>query len=242
MLVNTRVTFKPLKPRTLVSLPKTDPVLKPEIRPTQLHVGGKILSVPIGEKAVSIGRHSDSDIRLPVLQVSRRHAEMKKVDGEIFLRDLGSSNGTYVNGKPIPQGEWTKVDEKSHLSFSVQPEGALGFRPMDSTKEDQDLEARSEKGLTLRLPAEGTTLLWGRSSELEDSLPESPETRSVSRRHLLVRKNGGSFWVKDLDSSYGTSVGSPPRKVVPGKWTEVPTGEALILGGKLKLDIRPKEG
>ncbi len=49
----------------------------------------------------SIGRHDDCLIRIRSSQVSRRHCELLEDGGSLLLRDLGSSNGTYVNGKRV---------------------------------------------------------------------------------------------------------------------------------------------
>jgi len=49
----------------------------------------------------SIGRHDDCVIRIRSAQVSRRHCELYEDGDKLMLRDLGSSNGTYVNGKRV---------------------------------------------------------------------------------------------------------------------------------------------
>jgi pSer/pThr/pTyr-binding forkhead associated (FHA) protein len=49
----------------------------------------------------SIGRHDDCLIRIKSSQVSRRHCEIFEMGGQLMIRDLGSSNGTFVNGKRV---------------------------------------------------------------------------------------------------------------------------------------------
>jgi pSer/pThr/pTyr-binding forkhead associated (FHA) protein len=49
----------------------------------------------------SIGRHDDCLIRIRSSQVSRRHCELHQDMGNLIVRDLGSSNGTFVNGKRV---------------------------------------------------------------------------------------------------------------------------------------------
>src|SRR4051794_10987504 len=49
----------------------------------------------------SIGRHDECLIRIRSAQVSRRHCELYEDGQRLMLRDLGSSNGTYVNGKRV---------------------------------------------------------------------------------------------------------------------------------------------
>jgi pSer/pThr/pTyr-binding forkhead associated (FHA) protein len=49
----------------------------------------------------SIGRHDDCLIRIKSSLVSRKHCELFEAGGKLAIRDLGSSNGTFVNGKKI---------------------------------------------------------------------------------------------------------------------------------------------
>ncbi|MGW4227353.1 FHA domain-containing protein [Streptomyces bauhiniae] len=52
-----------------------------------------------------IGRSLDNDLVVSDLQVSRHHAEFQTTpEGRFEIRDLGSHNGTYVNGQPIAKG------------------------------------------------------------------------------------------------------------------------------------------
>jgi pSer/pThr/pTyr-binding forkhead associated (FHA) protein len=50
---------------------------------------------------VTIGRESDSDVQLNDDRVSRAHAKLQDHGGRVILTDLGSTNGTRVNGHPI---------------------------------------------------------------------------------------------------------------------------------------------
>jgi YD repeat-containing protein len=64
-----------------------------------LEINGQ--NVPIDKQKIALGRSSDTDVVLNGEGVSRRHAEIEfTADGPI-LRDLGSKNGTYVNGEKI---------------------------------------------------------------------------------------------------------------------------------------------
>jgi Protein of unknown function (DUF3662)/FHA domain len=74
-------------PRLLVSGPDSSP-------------GGQRtyeLSAPL----TILGRGTDCDLRLVDPGVSRHHAELRVEDGEVVLVDLGSTNGTFVNGQPV---------------------------------------------------------------------------------------------------------------------------------------------
>ncbi|MEV6174748.1 FHA domain-containing protein [Streptomyces sp. NPDC051954] len=56
-------------------------------------------------RVMRIGRALENDLVVSDLQVSRNHAEFHSMpDGRMEIRDLGSHNGTYVNGQPIDKG------------------------------------------------------------------------------------------------------------------------------------------
>jgi FHA domain/Domain of unknown function (DUF1707) len=59
-----------------------------------------ILELPAAG-ALVIGRAPGCDVLLPNPEVSRRHAEVRRVEGGWELRDLGSTNGTRVNGRRV---------------------------------------------------------------------------------------------------------------------------------------------
>src|SRR5262249_44702320 len=53
-----------------------------------------------GDRAV-IGREPDLDVSLRSTAISRRHAQISCVHGDYFVEDLGSKNGTLLNGKRV---------------------------------------------------------------------------------------------------------------------------------------------
>jgi ABC-type multidrug transport system ATPase subunit len=54
-----------------------------------------------GDAPLTIGRAADNSITLDGLQISNHHARVTKLNGNIFIEDVGSTNGVYVNGKRI---------------------------------------------------------------------------------------------------------------------------------------------
>jgi len=58
---------------------------------------------PLDKDALTIGRSPECDIILPDRVVSRCHAHIDRRDGEHFIVDDNSKNGTYVNGEPVTE-------------------------------------------------------------------------------------------------------------------------------------------
>jgi pSer/pThr/pTyr-binding forkhead associated (FHA) protein len=58
-------------------------------------------TLKLTDGVTAIGRHDDCVIRINSSQVSRRHCEIFEAAGKPTIRDLGSSNGTFVNGKRV---------------------------------------------------------------------------------------------------------------------------------------------
>lgn len=59
----------------------------------------------------SIGRHPDSDVFLDDVTVSRRHAELRRSGEEFTVADVGSLNGTYLNGHRVESADLTEGDQ-----------------------------------------------------------------------------------------------------------------------------------
>jgi len=64
--------------------------------------------VPIARR-LTIGRDAKSSITLEDKLVSREHAVIQKIKDDFFIQDLHSTNGTYVNGKRIPPGDYIRL-------------------------------------------------------------------------------------------------------------------------------------
>lgn len=64
---------------------------------------GERRSFPISREMTIIGRREDCDLRIPLGDVSRKHCRMIREADALRMEDLGSSNGTYVNGQRIQE-------------------------------------------------------------------------------------------------------------------------------------------
>lgn len=212
----------------------TQPVATPTSTVSQtLHLGGRSQQLNLGKEPVVLGRANDSGVRITDTDVSRQHAKMQATESGLYLQDLGSLNGTYVDGQLLAQQEWKALKPDSQISLGRNPNNLISLDGQVKREIDTGMVARDRKGQQVDLPAEGSELLFGRDS----GLPESDT--SVSRQHMAIRQNAGAFWVKDLGSRNGTYLGDSKEPIEPGKWFEVKHGVDLKLGGE-RLQIGPK--
>jgi predicted component of type VI protein secretion system len=75
-----------------------------------------IQEVELGEGRLTIGRHPASDIVIAHQAVSGRHAAITREGAELTLEDLGSSNGTFVNGQRISR---TRIADGNRFTIAV---------------------------------------------------------------------------------------------------------------------------
>lgn len=66
--------------------------------------------VPVKKSTLIIGRQDTCHIRIPSDSVSRQHCELRVDDRAVTVRDLGSSNGTFVNKRRVSQTELVAGD------------------------------------------------------------------------------------------------------------------------------------
>ncbi len=64
-----------------------------------------------------IGRGDDCDLQIDHKSVSKRHCVLVKTDGLVLIRDLGSTNGTRVNGQRVLRGSLLPNDDLSVANF-----------------------------------------------------------------------------------------------------------------------------
>jgi pSer/pThr/pTyr-binding forkhead associated (FHA) protein len=78
-----------------------------------------VKTLPV-ERRIRIGRQSDNDLVVTDPGVSRHHAEIINTNGTCTLHDLGSTNGTYVNGTVVSEHALREGDRISLGSTVVE--------------------------------------------------------------------------------------------------------------------------
>ncbi len=72
---------------------------------------GGVAEYPLDGVKTTLGRHPANTIRLSDREVSKEHAVIERIGGTFVLRDLGSSNGTFVNGRRVRELRLKDGDE-----------------------------------------------------------------------------------------------------------------------------------
>ena len=103
----------------------------------QLQDGVAVNKFPVDKPSLRIGRHPDNDIYIDDKVVSVEHAVIEVVEdpdqkgsNEYYIRDLGSTNGTYVNGK--------KITRKKLHNNDLMRIGLITFKLIDEDELEPD--------------------------------------------------------------------------------------------------------
>jgi ABC transport system ATP-binding/permease protein len=157
-----------------------------------LHDGGRI---QVGADGLSIGRERENDLQLGSGKVSRHHARIDATPAGWQLTDLGSANGSLLNGerfrdtsRALQTGDTISIGGEL-LRFLAGQETRLG----------------AGKGAPLRAAVvrfDGRRLSIGRDPA-NDLVLDDP---NVSRLHAEVVRSEGSVLLRDLSSRNGTRV------------------------------------
>jgi hypothetical protein len=143
------------------------------------------------EREIIVGRSSDLDMVLVEEMVSRRHARIQLVGGAVNIDDLGSTNGTFVNGERVTHAELQEGDRVligSNILKVVATDGTgpVG-NPMDAvqvarTTRQTGSEARMSGNLE-EIPLPDLLQLFG-SSRKTGTLVVTSHEGQVARIHL----------------------------------------------------------
>lgn len=126
----------------------------------------EIFSLP--SSVTVIGRRGDCDLQIPLMRVSKRHCQLNRDQGVLKVRDLGSRNGTYLNGERINEaviqpGDYIGVGPiifvlqiDGQPETVVQPGSLASDRSRQDTPDEQfdsfpeldELDSLEETGLT----------------------------------------------------------------------------------------------
>jgi ABC-type multidrug transport system ATPase subunit len=144
-----------------------------------------------------IGRGQDCDLVVPEAAVSTHHCRLTQQGDGFLLEDLGSRNGTFVNGTRVAPGEPVHVPHGARVTLGGQIE--------------MPWPVASDSGRAARPPASSGSrqITIGRSpdSDVQIDLP------IVSWNHAVINEENGKYILEDRNSRNGTSIGELSNRI-----------------------------
>jgi pSer/pThr/pTyr-binding forkhead associated (FHA) protein len=113
--------------------------------------GGQPLEVT--KEMTLIGRQDDCDVRLDHKSVSKIHCVIVKTDGLLLLRDLGSTNGTRVNGTRVRRAALLPNDKLSVANFHFRVLFGAALANAEESEKTQHIDAKEVHKLLGKAPA-----------------------------------------------------------------------------------------
>lgn len=214
-------------------------------------------------QTISIGRLEECDYIVydPLNRVSRKHALLIKEGNKLFIQDLGSVNGTFIDGRQIKPN--MKVPITFHNKITLSKDYELDFQkirfknlefendPNSPSKDDQTILLNNS---SVQLNAGGKTIIFDRNhAKLEDLAKHDVneyktlgrastcdfqlEHSIVSKQHLKIRLlTPVIFEIEDLNSTNGTFVDG--EKLQANKRYQFSSSAQIRIGTNLVLDLK----
>ena len=138
---------------------------------------------------LTIGREDGCDITIPDRQVSRLHARVSSTGDGIFLEDLGSKNGTFLNGQLVSAPQQLHEGDAIRIAFTQ----TFLFLSPDATLPLTELPEEFQQAFVLRLD-EAARRAWVRGVELLPPL----SAQQFNLLYTLYQKPGEVLSREDL--------------------------------------------
>jgi pSer/pThr/pTyr-binding forkhead associated (FHA) protein len=212
------------------------PVLKP-LRPDPASA-----AVALNRPVCVVGSRSRVHLPLAAPTVSRSHALIVnggRTEG-VYVRDLASCNGIYVNGAAVREAVLRDGDEIRVGPFTYGCASGFGSRGEEARSSEANRNGDDEADATcgeMELHVAGTWLrdgrvaVHGRSAVvgLREDCDVILPGPGVDAAHAVLFRRDGKWYVRDLDSTTGTFVnGRPVRESVLAPGDGIRVGEAEI--------------
>lgn len=160
-----------------------------------IHGPGLGQRVELGED-LSIGRGEDNDVVVPLEDVSRHHCRISRQDGGFVVADMGSTNGTYRNDQPVPQGAAIPLMPGDLLNL-----GGVIFKVLDGS----NVEAQYHEELYRTAIIDGLTQIHNRRYLTEFLETEMARAARYHRDVALILFDVDHF--KLVNDDFGHPVG-----------------------------------
>ncbi len=191
-----------------------------------------------GEGSLVIGRGTESNVCVPHSSVSRKHAVLH-MGSPVELEDLGSANGTRIDGSPIPTGARVPlligaVLEVGDVRAILRPAGRIAESPMEKVRETIQNIA----------PSDISVILTGETGVGKEVLAELIHTKSKRANGPFLRLNCAALAPTLLESElfgYERGAFTGANQAKEGLFESANGGTVLLDEiGELPLATQPK--
>lgn len=175
-------------------------------------------------RTIIIGRSSDADLVIADASVSQRHLAVAQIGADIIVRDLNSTNGTYVGQRGQKIAGSVRVSARDNLILGAYQLPASEISHLFQSPAQAAHTSGGSKANPSVPNQSKASYVVGRDPEA-DFTADIP---TVSWRHLQITKISSGWEVTDLQSSNGTFVNSNANRL--DRPTLVSQQDVLILG------------
>lgn len=145
-------------------------------------------------KKMTIGRESSCDICLSLDYLSRKHVSLEPLNGKLFIEDLNSSNGTYVNGEKIDKAELKPGDKIKLDVLTFEVRGPSGNTAIDPHKTIiRSAPAAAPKISSSAKAAPATIKPSVKNTPTPKPQAQTPNSNQVKRKRLA--SEGKQAWI-----------------------------------------------
>ena len=189
----------------------------------QLSFNGQVVEdFSLTKEAISIGRKSDNDIHLDNLAVSGHHAKILTILNDSFIEDIGSTNGTYVNGTLIK-----KQALKNEDVIKIGKHELKYLNETASTGDDFNKTMIINPGAEGMPENEGSQAIDRSMNQLAQDIASADSGNKKSVANAKIKLINGANVGKELQlTKILTTLGKPGVQVAA--ITRRPTGHFLI--------------
>lgn len=215
--------------------------------------GSPPLFFPIDKPKLTFGSSRKCDISLPIVGISRNHFEIDRIGDEIFITDLNSTNGTFINDERLEPNKRTKVlvffkiHIGDHITIALSHDDektdsintALMMKDSSQKKPDDSKKNTSEKAQPKIEPNRQKEI---KVSSQPQHIHEKSNQNLKSLLGVLILAAGIFYFYDSSDESSNLALNSPPptnattQPVAPV--TEVVSEKSLLIPAN---EITPKE-
>lgn len=190
---------------------------------------GQVTPYELSGYPVQLGRHPDCNIQLDSNMVSRFHAHLMEKDGRVHLEDLGSGNGSFLNGKQLTANTPELLNDGDRIKL-----GPVKFRfedeELDSSRDDDQLKLTGTGAFEFSDDDSTSTIMGAAAAggyglldvrpedklkgilKINKALAGTVEVKNISPKildalfEIFSQADRGSILMRDLDGNSGRLV------------------------------------